>query len=82
MKGKLKYFKKCEETINTIEGWSIMPLTNKLNNISYNLTENSLIKISNFDKTQEYFVDYQLLTNCRIDENGYHSHHSVIAEII
>lgn len=81
MKGKLAYFTKCEETPNSIEGWSISP-QDKFSSICYKINQKSLDLISEYDKSQTYYVEFKLLTDCRIDENGYHAHHGVIAEII
>jgi len=82
MKGKLKYYYKCEETPNTIEGWSIIPITDKFSYICYHLTEESILEIKDHDKSKEYDIEYRLLTNCYIDSDGQHSHHGVIAEIL
>lgn len=82
MKGTLKYYTKCEETPNSIEGWSILPVMDKFSSICYKINQKSLDLVSDYDKSQAYDVEFILLTDCRIDENGYHVHHSVIAEII
>ena len=82
MKGKLKYFTKSEDVPNSVEGWSISPIRDEMTSQSYNITEESLFHTLECDKEKEYEVDYELQTNCRIDEDGYHSHHSVIAKII
>ena len=81
MKGKLNYYYKSEETPNTLEGWSISPVRDEFTSVCYSLNEKSLKMLSDFDKTKTYDVDYELLTNCRINEDGFHSHHGVIAEL-
>lgn len=82
MKGKLKYYTKCEETPNSIEGWSIIPITDKFSSICYHLTKESILEIKDHDRSKEYDIEYRLLTNCYIDSNGQHAHHGVIAEIL
>jgi len=81
MKGKLQYYKKCEETVNSIEGWAITPIQDKYTSTCYGLTEDSLAKIADHDKSKVYEIEYKLLTNCEVDEDGYHVRHGVIAKI-
>ena len=81
MKGKLKYYYKCEETPNSIEGWSVSPIRDEMTCISFHLNDKSIEMLKDFDKSKTYDIDYELFTNCRINEDGFHSHHGVIAEL-
>ena len=54
----------------------------QFSSICYKINQKSLDLVSDYDKSQPHDVEFKLLTDCRIDENGYHVHHSVIAEII
>ena len=39
-------------------------------------------KIENLDKETELEVEYELLTNCYVNDDGIHVHHGVLANII
>jgi hypothetical protein len=82
MKGIIRHYWKDPETPNSVEGWSLLPIREKFSSISYRLTENSLKKIDNLDKETELEVEYELLTNCYVTEDGEHVHHGVLANII
>ena len=82
MKGIIRHYWKDPETPNSVEGWSLLPIREKFSSISYQLTEDSLKKIDNLDKETELEVEYELLTNCYVDDDGIHTHHGVLANII
>jgi hypothetical protein len=82
MKGIIRHYWKDPETPNSVEGWSLLPIREKFSSISYRLTEDSLKKIDNLDKETELEVEYELLTNCYVTEDGEHVHHGVLANII
>ena len=82
MKGIIRHYWKDPETPNSVEGWSLLPIREKFSSISYHLTEDSLKKIENLDKETELEVEYELLTNCYVTEDGEHVHHGVLANII
>lgn len=81
MKGKLRYYYKCEETINSIEGWVIYPIREQFTSICYQLAESSIHKVVDLDKSKIFDVDFKLLTNCKVDDDGFHVSHNVVAEI-
>lgn len=82
MKGIIRHYWKDPETTNSVEGWSLLPIREKFSSISYRLTEDSLKKIDDLDKETELEVEYELLTNCYVTEDGEHVHHGVLANII
>ncbi len=82
MKGIIRHYWKDPETPNSVEGWSLLPIREKFSSISYRLTEDSLKKIDDLDKETELEVEYELLTNCYVTEDGEHVHHGVLANII
>ncbi len=82
MKGIIRYFWTDPDAPNSVEGWSLMPIREKFSSISYRLTEDSLKKIDSLDKETELEVEYELLTNCYVDDDGIHTHHGVLARII
>lgn len=82
MKGIIKYYWKDPETVNSVEGWSLIPVREVFSSITYHLTEDSLKKIINFDKETEVEVEYELITNCYVNDDGIHVHHGVLANII
>ena len=82
MKGIIRHYWKDPETPNSVEGWSLLPIREKFSSISYRLTEDSLKKIDNLDKETELEVEYELITNCYVTEDGTHVHHGVLANII
>ena len=82
MKGKLKYYEKSEDAPNSVEGWMIVPVISDEPHTCYSLDEESIEKIQNHDRTQTYDVDFKLITNCFIQEDGLHVHHGVVSKII
>lgn len=82
MKGIVRYFWEDPDAPNSIEGWSLLPIREKFSSISYQLTEESLYEIKDFDKEMEYEFEYELLTNCYVDVKRDAVVHGVLAKLL
>lgn len=82
MKGIIRYYTEDPEIVNSTEGWALSPKTETANYICYQLTEDSLYEIKNFDKEKEYEVEYELLTNCHVDHQKNVVVHDVVAKLL
>lgn len=86
MKGIINYFTACEETVNSIEGWVVVPRERQFFSECYTLTETSDIEVRRRYEIGQLKsgddVEFELTTDCFIKEDGVRSVHSTKAKII
>lgn len=86
LKGIINYFTACEETVNSIEGWVLIPRERQFVSECYTLTETSDIEVRKRAELGQLKsgddVEFELVTDCYIKEDGVGSLHSTKAKVI
>lgn len=86
LKGIINYFTACEETVNSIEGWVLIPRERQFVSECYTLTETSDIEVKRRAELGQLKsgddVEFELVTDCYVKEDGVRSVHSTKAKII
>jgi hypothetical protein len=86
LKGIINYFTACEETINSIEGWVVIPRERQFVSECYTLTETSDTEVRKRAELGQLKsgddVEFELVTDCFVKEDGIRSVHSTKAKII
>jgi hypothetical protein len=86
MKGIINYYTACPETVNSIEGWVISPREKISISECYTLTDTSDAEVRKRAELGQLKsgddVEFELVTDCYIKDDGVRSVHTTKAKII